>query len=166
MGSGRWWFLGGAVSSAAAWGWSLVRLPDRVPVHFGGAGDPDRWVGRAEALWTSGLLAVGMALLFAGLVRLVHRAPAHLFNVPPPEHWKRPEHLPHLRALVADDLWWIGAWTLLLIAAVQVLVVRAAQLADPRLDGWAFAVLGLYLLAVLGRVGWMLTRRYAVPAPG
>ncbi|MCF6745929.1 DUF1648 domain-containing protein [Blastococcus sp. KM273128] len=166
MGSGRSWFLAAAAACAAAWGWSLARLPERVPVHFGGAGEPDRWAGRAEALWTSGLLALGTALLFAGLVGLVGRVPAHSLNVPNPDYWKRPEHLPRLRALVAEDLWWIGAWTLLLFAAVQVLLVRAAQLPDPRLDGWAYAVLGLYLLAVLGRVGWMLTRRFAVPEPG
>jgi hypothetical protein len=47
-----------------------------------------------------------------------------------------------------------------------VLVVRAARLPDPRLDAWTIVVLGLHLLAVLGRGAWMLTRRYAVPAPG
>jgi uncharacterized membrane protein len=166
VGSAHRWFLAAAGTFAAAWGWSLARLPDRVPVHFGGGGEPDRWAGRAEALWTFGLLSLAMALLFAGLVALIARAPAELVNVPNPGYWKRTEHLPQLRRLVADDLWLIGAWTLLLLAAVQVLVVRAARLPDPRLDGWAVAVLGLYLLAVLGRVGWMLTRRYAIPDPG
>ena len=53
--------------------------------------------------------------------------------------------------------------TLLLLAVLQVLIVRASTMADPRPDAWAFVAVGLYLVAVLGRVGWMLTRRYAVP---
>lgn len=166
MGTARGWFAAAAAAFAATWLWSLTRLPERVPLHFGGGGDPDRWGTRAEALWTTGLVGLGTAALFAGLVALVRRVPAHAINVPHPEHWKRPEHLPRLRELMADDMRLLGAWTLLLVAAVQVLVVRAAGLPEPRLDGWSWAVLGLYLAAVLGRVGWMLTGRYAVPRSG
>jgi hypothetical protein len=107
-----------------------------------------------------------MAALFLGLVALVRRASPELINVPHPGYWKRPEHLARLRELMAEDMWLLGAWTLLLVAGVQLLIVRAAGLPEPRLDGWAVVVVGGYLVAVLGRVVWMGTRRYAVPPSG
>ena len=165
MGGTRW-FAAAAALFAGAWLWSLARLPERVPTHFAGSGRPDAWASRTAALWTSALLALGVAALFAGLVRFLRRVPGEHIGVPHPEYWKQPEHLPRLRRLVAEDLWLLGAWTLLLLAVVQVLVVRAAALAEPRLDAWAFVAIGLYVMGVIARAGWMSTRRYAVPRPG
>ena len=159
----RGWFLAAAAACAAAWTWSAVRLPERVPVHFGGGGAPDSWSSRTGALWTTAALGIGIALLFAGLAQLLRRLPADALNVPHPGYWKRPERVDRLRELLAEDMRWIGAATLLLLAAVQVLVVRAAGMADPRLDWWTVAVVVLHVGVVAGRVVWMSTRRYAVP---
>lgn len=166
MGSAQRWFAGAGVLFAAAWVWALVRLPERVAIHFGGSGEADAWSSRTAALVTFAGLGLGTAVLFGGLVRFLGRIPAEHIDVPHPEHWKRPEHLPRLRQLLAEDMWWFGTSTLLLLAAVQVLVVRAAAMDEPRLGPWGPAAVGLYLLAVVARIVWMVTRRYAVPRPG
>lgn len=163
MGTAPRWFAASGVLYAAVWAWSLGQLPARVPIHFGGSGEPDEWTSRPAALWTFGLVGLGIALLFAGLAWLMGRVGAEHINVPHPEYWKRPEHLGTLRRLMTEDMWLFGTWTLLLLAAVLALVVRAAGLPEPRLDEWAVAVVGLYLLVVAGHIGWLLTRRYAVP---
>jgi uncharacterized membrane protein len=159
-------FLVAAATCAAVWLWSAPRLPERVPVHFSGGGSPDSWSSRAAALWTFGLLGVGTGLLFVGLVWFVGRVPAQQINVPRPDYWKQPEHLGRMRRLLAEDMLWLGAWTLLLLAVVQVLVVRAAGMAEPRLGPEGFAAIGIYLLVVVARTAWALTRRYAVPTDG
>ncbi|WP_347059289.1 DUF1648 domain-containing protein [Blastococcus sp. HT6-30] len=166
MGRPRTWFAACAVLYAAVWAWSWTRLPERVPTHFGGGGQPDDWSSRAAALWFSGLLGLGMVLLFAGLVQLVRRAPAAMVDAPRPEYWKRPENLGRLRKIAVADLWLLGAWTLLLLTAVDWLVVRAATAEDPALGPWPLLLVGGYLVGVLGRVVWMVTRRYPVPENG
>ncbi|MCA0144665.1 DUF1648 domain-containing protein [Blastococcus sp. LR1] len=163
MGRARMGFVGAGVLFAAVWLWSLGRLPERVPTHFGGSGEADAWSSRAVALGTFGVIGLGTAALFAGLVWFVGRVPAEHVNVPHPEYWKQPEHLDRLRRLLAEDMWWLGASTLLLLAAVQLLLVRAAALEEPRLGPWAVVALGTYLLVLGGRLAWMFTRRYAVP---
>jgi hypothetical protein len=57
---------------ARAW----VALPDIVPVHFGAAGQPDRWGQKGELLWLP-LLSIG---LYAGLTWAGRHA--HNFNYP------------------------------------------------------------------------------------
>lgn len=163
MVSGSRVFAAAAAACAAAWLWSWYRLPERVPVHFDGGGSPDAWSSRAGALWTAALLGLGTALVFAGTVWLTRRISVGLINTPHPRYWKRPENVPRLRELMVEDLWLIGAWTMLLLAAVQLLIVREAGQAEPRLDGWAVAVVVGYVVVVLGQIVWMYTRRYAVP---
>jgi sterol desaturase/sphingolipid hydroxylase (fatty acid hydroxylase superfamily) len=162
---GRGWFAGAALVFTAAWLWSLGRLPERVPIHFGGSGEADTWSSRTAALWVFAGLGLGTAALFAGLVWFLGRIPAEHMDVPHPEYWKRPEHLGRLRRLVAEDVWWLGASTLLLLAVLLVLVVRAAGMDEPRLGPWGPVAIGIYLLGVLARTAWVLTRRYAVPRP-
>jgi hypothetical protein len=60
----------------AAWAWG--RLPERIPMHFDFAGNPDRWGGR----WTILLLPLVTAVLYA-LLGFVARFP-HTFNYPWP----------------------------------------------------------------------------------
>lgn len=163
MRSPRVLFLAAFLADVAAWGWSWARLPARVPTHFGVGGEVDDWSSRSTALWVEAGLGLGTVALFAGLVWLVGRTPPTWVNVPHPQYWKQPEHLPTLRRLVQDDLWLLGAWTLLLIAVLQVLVVSAAGMARPDIDPGAAIATAVYVAGVLGRVVWMYARRYAVP---
>ncbi len=52
------WAVAVALVAWAAWLWP--DLPTRIPVHFDGAGTPDRWDGRSLLSWL-GLPLVGLA---------------------------------------------------------------------------------------------------------
>ncbi|RBY94160.1 hypothetical protein DQ244_02035 [Blastococcus sp. TBT05-19] len=165
MTSASRWFAGAVALFAAAWGWAFVRLPERVPTHFGAGGEADAWSSRSAALWTFAALGLGTAALFAGLVRFLERIGVEHLTIPNPEHWKQPEHLGRLRRLLAEDMWWLGAATLVLLAVVQVLVVRAAGMDDPDLGPEGPVLIGLYAAVVIARTVWVVRRRYAVPGP-
>jgi immunity protein, SdpI family len=61
------WALLVALFATAAWGWG--RIPERVPVHWGLDGRPDRFGGRVEALLVPSLLALGLYVLLRVLPR-------------------------------------------------------------------------------------------------
>ncbi|WP_181407589.1 DUF1648 domain-containing protein [Nocardioides sambongensis] len=148
-GASRAVFIGSCLAYAAAWVLACVRLPDRVPLHFGGGGDVDRWGGRTEALVTFAVLGLAMIALFAGLAAV--RVPTSMLNVPHKEWWTATtEREERMRTMMREDGLRLGAATLLLLTAVLLLTVRAAGLAEPRLDGWFAVALGLYLAYLAG----------------
>lgn len=66
--------LSGAIVAFALWAWP--RLPDRIPLHFGFGGEPDRWgEPSAESWFTLPALAVALTLLMFWLPRFMARHP-------------------------------------------------------------------------------------------
>lgn len=63
------------------------RLPERVASHFNMAGEPDGWMSRTAFLGLMGGVAVGLALMFAGITWLVRRLPPSWINLPHREYW-------------------------------------------------------------------------------
>lgn len=47
------------------------QLPDRIPTHFDGSGNPDRWGGR-NSLWAVPAIGLGVYVLFSVLSRYPH----------------------------------------------------------------------------------------------
>jgi hypothetical protein len=130
---------------AYAW-WAL---PEQVPIHFGSGGAPDRVVGRERAVLEIGLAGYGTAAVLAGSAALTKLLPLSLFNVPHrDDHWAKPENEPVLRALVARDLWVVGAMTMALFAAIELITVAVADDPEPRLGWRTGAVLGAYLVGL------------------
>lgn len=77
------------------------------------------------------LLGVGTTAFFAVPVWLVNHAPRAFVNVPTARYWgaaRAPR--PDARTRQAD-MWLLGGWTVLLLTAVQLLLVRAAGMAQP-----------------------------------
>jgi len=62
------WLLLAAMFAGAALAWSSA--PSSVPVHWGLAGEPDRWGGRPEALLPPPLIALALYLLLLFLPRI------------------------------------------------------------------------------------------------
>jgi len=153
---GRSWFLLAAALYAAAWVVALLALPERVPLHFGGAGSPDRWGSRAEALVVYGCLGLGLGALLGGAAALSERIPVSMINTPRKDWWTAtPERVAELRRRNRADLYVIGAATLILLAVSLVDTVRAARSADPRLGAPFFVALagyGLFLAVWVVRI--------------
>lgn len=145
-------------------GW--LTLPDRVPLHFGGSGAVDRWGSRDEAVLTTVLIGGSLVLLFWALARWLPRAPASLINLPEADkRWwfATEERTAELRRRLADDLYLIGAVTVLLIVAVEVMTLVISHDAHPRTPWWFWMIVGSYLAGILGWVAWAIGRRYRTP---
>jgi hypothetical protein len=77
------------LAQAALWAraiWWFGRLPERFPIHFDGAGNPDRWTERGIASWFGlALIPLGIVIFLGAiavfLAPLTNSAPA-LVNVP------------------------------------------------------------------------------------
>lgn len=68
--------------------WAISRgLPDRVALHFGPNGVPDRWGGRGELILTFVSVHVGVTLMMAVLVAVLGWIPPRLFNLPHRDYW-------------------------------------------------------------------------------
>lgn len=147
--SARGWFLLALLGFVlvALWAWSV--LPDQVAVHFGTGGKADRVVSRDRAVTENLLAGLGTAALLAGTAELASRAPLSMMNVPHrDDYWARPENEPRLRGMVARDVYAIGAMTLTLLAAIEVVVVAVADDPEPRLGWGAAMMVGGYLVAM------------------
>ncbi len=64
---GLQWVILAAMLAAAAWVWPSA--PDRIPVHWNIAGEPDRYGGKVEGLLLVPLLAMGLYVLLRVLPR-------------------------------------------------------------------------------------------------
>ncbi len=129
------------------------RLPERYPVHFDVAGQPDRWAARGDFEWyllvlLGGLLGLGLTLL--GLY--FHKIPLRYVNLPgkdrllglPPER-----RAPVLR-VAAWLLVLLGLLIVAMFGSIQYVMYRSAWMG--RVDALLFVVLGFELAALLGLV--------------
>ncbi|WP_337059483.1 DUF1648 domain-containing protein [Kineococcus sp. G2] len=156
-------FTGSVVLHAAAVVVAALVLPQRVPTHFGGGGEADDWSSRAGAVAVSALVGGALAALFTALAAGVRRLPVDMVNVPNTRCWRAPEHEAELRRRALDDLWTVGAATILLLTAAEGAIVQVALTGTGRLPWWFAAVLAAWLVGVLV---WALTlglTRYRVP---
>ncbi|MFM7052545.1 MAG: DUF1648 domain-containing protein [Planctomycetota bacterium] len=133
-------------------------LPERIPVHFNGAGEPDRWVARSAAAWF-GLCVIPLALgAFVGgiawwLPSLVRSAPA-LVNVPRKDAFLRLSpsgRLCVVRPVRLHLLWTIAAVETLFIV-IQEGTARVAAGSWSSLPVWpVFAIVG----AIVAPIPWV-----------
>ena len=144
--------------------WAAIRLPERVATQFDASGAAHGWGTRASFLTVSILVC---ALVVVGIPALGLAAPRGSgagLNIPHKDYWLRDENRPELRRRLTADLLFFGGVTGLLMAWIDVLVVRANESAVPTLGAASWVALGAYLVVVLGWTVWMMTKRYAVPA--
>jgi uncharacterized membrane protein len=113
------------------WLWALVTwqvAPDRVPLHFGLSGRPDRWGPRTVASWFGmPILATAMAFGMSWLGRWSLSRPERI-NMPGrdrlaalPERYREPVY-EALRELMA----WATLETMVILALVQWGIIRGA----------------------------------------
>lgn len=150
-----------AAMSVVAW----LLLPDRVPLHFDGSGDPDRWGSRVEAVITLGAVKAGMVLMFWALTAWVPRAPETLLNIPwrDKEWWlATQERRGRLNDRIVWDLNVMGALTVLFLVVVELFTIWAAR-HETGLGAWFWVALAVYLVAILGYAGYLVAVRYRAP---
>lgn len=159
-------FWGCSAALLGVWLIGWLTLPDRVPLHFSGSGSPDRWGSRGEALLTVALVGGGLVLLFWLLARWVPRAPAELVNIAPADkRWwfSTDERSAELRRRIADDLYLIGAATLVLVVVIEAVTLAISHHEDPALPWWLLPIVGCYLAGLIAWSIWAVGRRYRTP---
>jgi len=138
-------------------------LPTRVPLHFTGSGEPDRWGSRTEAVLTFGLIGAGLALLLGGSAALMDRLPLRsgTVNLPHKEWWlATPEREAEARRRLRADLYGLAAAVMTFLTAAVVVTVATARSDDPSL-GWPFMVaVGVFVVGVVLWAIWMSVARY------
>lgn len=156
-------FLLTTVVYAASVAVASAVLPARVPLHFAGSGEPDRWGSRTEAVLTFGLIGAGLVLVLGGSAVLADRLPLRsgLVNLPHKEWWlATPAREAEARRRLRADLYGLAAAVMAFLVGVLWVTVAAARSDDPRL-GWPFMVaVGVLVVGVVLWTIWVSVVRY------
>ena len=144
--------------------WSAVRLPDRLASHFGASGAADGWSSRSDYLALNIIIVILVVVGIPAIGLAATRGSGMGLSVPHKEYWLRPENRPELRRRLGSDLLFFAAVTALLLAWIDVLVVRANESPVQSMGASSWVAIGAYLVVVLGWTVWVATKRYAVPA--
>jgi uncharacterized membrane protein len=107
-----------------------ARLPERIPVHFDGMGNPNGW-GSSQSLPLLPLIAIGVYLLLT----MVSRFPAY-FNYPVKV---TEENRERLQSLTIEMLAWVRLEVVLLFTAIQSISVFAAYHPQGGVSQWLAA---------------------------
>lgn len=144
-------------------------LPDRFPVHFNGAGEPNRWTGKDWGSWLMlPLVGLGLWLLMMGSAKMVDWArknPKYL-SMPDKKRFLAlpPERQAPVWQVTRNMMHWIALPTLWMMAYAQYATWQVARGAWARLEDWPiFVLLGLIgLVTGLSIVGLVRATRRAV----
>ncbi|WP_067435001.1 DUF1648 domain-containing protein [Nocardioides jensenii] len=142
---------------------AALLYPDRVPVHFDASGTADRFQSRGVAVLS--MTGVGLVLggLLGGCILFFRRGSLHHVNVPHRSWWMQPENQDRLRAMLAQDLAWVGGCTMTLLTVVLAITIRVADDPQPSMGAFGVAAILAFLVAVAGQVVLMSTWRYRPP---
>jgi hypothetical protein len=139
--------------------WAYPHLPERIPVHFGFSGQPDRWESRSITSWflLPAITAV-LALLMHGIT---------LFSVSNPELWNLPDKRRFLALPRAEQapiiarmqrfIALVAVVATLLLGAIQAGIYRAATGDSQGLPAWVLGWIVASLL-VIGIAAYRLNR--------
>jgi uncharacterized membrane protein len=140
-------------------------LPERIPMHFGLSGRPDRWEARSFLSWFALPL---IAAAVAGFLELASRYSVRhpqLWNVPDKRRFLEldPEARAPIIAHLQDFMAMVGMMSTALMMLVQFSIYRFATGHGSGLPVYLFAGTGLFLLVLLSaalrmnaRVGTMI----------
>ena len=134
--------------------YSYATSPDRVPVHYGLTGIPDRWGSPVELLVAYGcVIGIGSSLCLA-LPELLRRAPPWAINLPNKHYWLAPENRDAATAKFA--LWadTQGAAVNLLMSTLLLLLAPNANAAAVPAAFPAFVLVGFGMFT-LASIGWL-----------
>lgn len=143
-----------------AWAiWVYPTIPERIPIHFGLDGLPDRWRDRSLAGWLLlPLIGVGLAAMMDGIAQWTLRHPEKkTINLPQADDLMAlpvERRLPVLRRAVSMT----NGMGIVMLAAFAVLQVGsyAAARGEPS-QGWTLAGLAICLAVPLAVLVWGMT---------
>lgn len=130
------------------WGLGLL-LPQEVPVHFDLNGEPDRFSGRAEFLWTMSGLVVGITTMMFFFCWVTPRIPESMVNIPNKEYWLAPERREASYQRIQSMLVWVGSFTTLLFSAIAFLSWMVGMKYLASISPWVWILVAVYMIAIM-----------------
>lgn len=145
-------------------GWAHGQLPDKVAVHFGTSGEPNRWSSSVELSLIISLIVTLEFATFAAIAWFLPRVSHQLWNLPNKSYWLAPDRAEITATLVCRDLLAMALATLALLGVVHWDVVQA-NVSRPNqelaITLWA---VGVYMAVLFGIIIAMLVRLNRVPS--
>jgi uncharacterized membrane protein len=143
--------------------WVASQLPaEHVAMHVNKAGKVNQTASRAGAVTYFAGIWGALLLLAVGMLCLIRWTPMRWLNVPHKDYWATPERAPQTRQMMLWDGAVIFSLPFLALSFIPVNILLVTE--DPDASGlWIIVPIGIWLLAMLGYVGWMATRRYRPP---
>lgn len=146
--------------------WAADHLPERVATHFNTRGQADGWMSRNAALWFQGLIVLGLPGFLLALAAVLPRLPLALVNIPHKEYWFAPERRAASWRYLRTWMVWMVDLSLLFVALLfQAMYQANAQGPEPRLGGFFWFTMGLFLAGTLFLVV-LLYRHFRLPSAG
>ncbi|MCG8600516.1 MAG: DUF1648 domain-containing protein [Verrucomicrobiales bacterium] len=141
--------------------WAHTQLPERVPVHFDGAGKPDRFSSKVELTAVNAGVAVLMLILFGLLPFFLEKIPPRFWNLPHRDYWLAPERVKDTVARINVFYVGMGIATLLLMWFI---LWGAYQVGSGARDALPFSWWGIGIyLAVIASMCIGLFRAFSLP---
>jgi Domain of unknown function (DUF1648) len=101
------------------------QLPPVVASHFNAAGDANSWQSKQAFAGTFCFVYLLFATVNLVLPHLIMSLPAELINLPNKGYWLAPERRLHTAHVVGDQLAWLGAGQIIVVALVGQLAINA-----------------------------------------
>lgn len=150
------------------WGYAFIafpRLPSRIPAHFNGRGDPDRWVATTAASWfalpgfATGVVGLTIAAVWFCRWAAIHRP--QLVNIPFKDRFLAAS--PSRRSWIVEPIVVALAFEGFVLASLFFLLLHGTEQvasgtwASLPAAGFAF-FLPLLILTPIAGVGWTCVR--------
>jgi len=143
--------------------WSHQHLPDRVAVHFDGAGQPDRWSGKWEITGVFlGVFAL-YGIIFGLFSIFLPKLPPGMWNLPKKAYWLAPERMEKTLEMFCRDFLTIGIMMIAFMGWIQWGVFQANTVREDHslpIPLWGILI---FLVAVAVVVIRMIQRFQQIP---
>ena len=145
---------------------SLIVLPERVAIHFGGGGLPDSWSSKYFHTIFFMLTDIVLFFLMYYLPQLVLFFPARYISLPNRDYWLQEQNRNELKTKLGGLTWEYGTFLFAFLFVIGFLAVMANLSHPVRLNEPLFLV--VFIIFMIYTVYWIikLTRSFKIPGGG
>jgi uncharacterized membrane protein len=139
---------------------SYGELPQRIASHFDFNGHANGWMSRGACTGIMVATAIFVPGLIIGLMGAAGKIPVSFINLPHKDYWLAAERRDFALAVLLRFAIWFAAATVLFLAGVQWMVVRANHSPVTAMDMPVFAKIVTAYLVTTGLWTFLLVRRF------
>lgn len=130
--------------------WAYPRLPERIPIHFGVSGEPDRWATRSALSWFFLPIIAAAVALFLHLASTYSARHPELWNLPGKRRFLALDEVRQAPIIAAmqEFMALIGVMVTALMSVIHASVYSASRSPEPQMPLWMLGAIGLWLLVL------------------